>query len=131
MFEKLEQLEAKYEKITRLISEPEILADTAKYQKHAKAHSDLTPIVEKFREYKQIKTGIADARQMILDSDSEEDLKKLAQEELAHLEARLAAVESELKVLLIPKDQRRKERAPGDSCRYRRRRSNAVCSGAL
>jgi peptide chain release factor 1 len=104
MFEKLEQLEAKYEEITRLISDPETLADTSKYQKHAKTHSDLTPVVEKFREYKRTKTGIADARQMILDSGSEEDLKKLAQEELAHLEATLAAVEAELKVLLIPKD---------------------------
>lgn len=104
MFEKLEHLEAKYEEITRLISDPEILADTAKYQKHAKAHSDLTPVVEKFRQYKQVKTGIADARQMILDSHSEEDLRKLAQEELAHLEERLASVEADLKVLLIPKD---------------------------
>src|SRR5262245_27680545 len=104
MFERLEHLEAKYEDITRLISDPEILADPAKYQKHAKAHSDLTAVVEKFREYKQIKTGIADARQMILDSGSEDDLKKLAQEELSQLESRLATVESDLKVLLIPKD---------------------------
>jgi peptide chain release factor 1 len=104
MFERLEHLEAKYEDVTRLISDPEILADPAKYQKHAKTHSDLTPVVEKFREYKQIKTGIADARQMVLDSGSEDDLKKLAQEELSHLESRLAAVEADLKVLLIPKD---------------------------
>jgi peptide chain release factor 1 len=104
MFERLEHLEAKYEEVTRLISDPEILADPAKYQKHAKTHSDLIPVVEKFREYKQIKTGIADARQMIVDSGSEDDLKKLAQEELAHLEGRLAAVEADLKVLLIPKD---------------------------
>jgi peptide chain release factor 1 len=104
MFEKLEHLEAKYEEITRLISDPEVLADAAKYQKHAKTHSDLTPVVEKFREYKQVKTGIADARQMILDSGSEDELKELAQEELAHLESRLAAVEADLKVLLIPKD---------------------------
>ena len=104
MFERLEHLEAKYEDVTRLISDPEILADPAKYQKHAKTHSDLTPVVEKFREYKQIKTGIADARQMILDIGSEDELKKLAQEELAHLEGRLATVEADLKVLLIPKD---------------------------
>jgi peptide chain release factor 1 len=104
MFERLEHLEAKYEEITRFISDPEILADPAKYQKHAKTHSDLTPVVERFREYKQIKTGIADARQMILDSGSEDELKKLAQEELAHLEVRLVAVEADLKVLLVPKD---------------------------
>ena len=61
MFEKLEQLEAKYEEITRLISDPVVLAEAAKYQKHAKAHSDLNPVVDKFREYKQLKTGIAEA----------------------------------------------------------------------
>lgn len=104
MFEKLEQIEAKYEEITRLISDPEVLADAARYQKHAKAHSDLTPVVEKFREYKQLKTGIADARQILLDSSSEEELKKLAQEELTTLEERIAQVEEELKILLIPKD---------------------------
>ena len=104
MFERLEHLETKYEEITRLISDPEILGDPAKYQKHTKSHSDLTPVVEKFREYKQVKTGIADARQMILDSGSEDDLKKLAQEELVHLEDRLVTIEADLKVLLIPKD---------------------------
>jgi peptide chain release factor 1 len=104
MFERLEQLESKYEEITRLISDPEVLADTAKYQKHAKTHSDLTPVVEKFREYKQLKTGIADAKQMMLDNASEEELRQLAQEELAALEQRIHSVEEELKFLLIPKD---------------------------
>jgi peptide chain release factor 1 len=104
MFEKLEQLEAKYEELTRLISDPVVLAEAVKYQKHAKAHSDLTPVVDKFREYKQLKTGIADAKQMILDSVSDEELRTLAQEELASLEERIDRVEGELKALLIPKD---------------------------
>ncbi len=104
MFEKLEQLEAKYEEITRLISDPVVLAEAAKYQKHAKTHSDLTPVVDKFREYKQLKTEIADAKQMSIDSASDEELRKLAQDELASLEERIARVEEELKVLLIPKD---------------------------
>jgi peptide chain release factor 1 len=104
MFEKLEQLEAKYEEITRLISDPVVLAEAAKYQKHAKTHSDLTPVVDKFREYKQLKTGIAEAKQMSIDSASDEELRKLAQDELASLEERIARVEEELKVLLIPKD---------------------------
>jgi peptide chain release factor 1 len=104
MFEKLEQLESKYEEITGFISDPEVLADPAKYQKHAKAHSDLMPVVEKFREYKQLRTGIADAKQLILDSASEEEFRKLAQEELTALEERMVKVEEELKLLLIPKD---------------------------
>lgn len=104
MFEKLGQLEAKYEEITHQLSDPEVLADAAKYQKLAKAHSDLSPVVEKFRQYKQIKSGIADARQMAQDTGSEEELRELAQEELSQLEARLEAVEADLKILLIPKD---------------------------
>jgi peptide chain release factor 1 len=104
MFEKLEQLESKYAEITRFLSDPAVLADPAKYQKHAKAHSDLMPVVEKFREYKQLRTGIADAKQLILDSASEEEFRKLAQEELTALEERRVKVEEELKLLLIPKD---------------------------
>jgi peptide chain release factor 1 len=104
MFEKLEQLEAKYEDMTRLLSDPEILADPARYQKQAKAHSDLSAVVEKFREYKSIQLGIADTRQMIEDGGLEEELRKLAEEELVELEERLLRCEEHLKVLLLPKD---------------------------
>jgi peptide chain release factor 1 len=111
MFDKLEQLEAKYEEITRLLSDPEVLADTARYQKHAKAHSDLAAVVEKFREYKALQVAMADTKQMIQDEGMEEELKKLAQEELAQLEQKLLKCGEELKVLLLPKDPAR------DSCR--------------
>src|SRR5438093_5017367 len=104
MFDKLEQLEARYEEMTRLLSDPEVLADTARYQKHAKAHSDLSAVVEKFREYKAIQVAIADTKQMIQDEGLEEELRKLAQEELVHLEQKLLKCGEELKVLLLPKD---------------------------
>jgi peptide chain release factor 1 len=104
MFDKLEQLEARYEEMTRLLSDPEVLADTARYQKHAKAHSDLAAVVEKYREYKALQVGIADTRQMILDEGLEEELRKLAQEELVQLEQNLTRCGEELKVLLLPKD---------------------------
>jgi peptide chain release factor 1 len=104
MFDKLEQLEARYEEMTRLLSDPEVLADTARYQKHAKAHSDLSAVVEKFREYKAIQVGIADTKQMIQDEGLEEELRKLAQEELVQLEQKLLKCGEELKVLLLPKD---------------------------
>jgi peptide chain release factor 1 len=104
MFEKLEQLEAKFEDVTRLLSDPKVLSDTARYQKNAKIHSDLSPVVAKFREYKGIKIGMADARQMILDENLEADLKGLAQEELVHLEERIQKCEEELKLLLLPQD---------------------------
>jgi peptide chain release factor 1 len=104
MFEKLELLEQKYRELTELLSNPEILADTAAYPKHAKAHADLTPFIEKFREYKTVKNGLADAQQMLLESGSEPDLKALAEEEITALQQRLPACEQELKILLIPKD---------------------------
>jgi len=104
MFEKLEQLEAKFEDITRLLSDPKFLSDPARYQKNAKIHSDLSPVVAKFREYKAIKIGIADARQMMQDDNLEDDLKGLAQEELVHLEEKRQKCEEELKMVLLPKD---------------------------
>ncbi len=104
MFDKLELLETKYAEITRLIMDPDVLSDASRYQKHAKTHSDLTPIIEKFREYKQLKIEIAQAKQMLVDHASEEDLRVLAEEELASLESKLGKVEEDLKVLLLPKD---------------------------
>ena len=104
MFEKLEQLEAKFEDITRLLSDPEVLSDTARYQKNAKIHSDLSAVVGKFREYKTIKIGIADTRQMVQDVNLENDLRELAQEELVHLEEKMRRCEEDLKMLLLPKD---------------------------
>ncbi|MEW5979869.1 MAG: peptide chain release factor 1 [Acidobacteriota bacterium] len=104
MFEKLEQLQARFEELTRLLGDSEILADTSKYQKYAKAHRDLTPVIEKFRDYQRLRTSLADTKQMLAEPGLEGDLRKLAQEELAELEVRLQACENELKILLLPKD---------------------------
>ncbi|HXZ78592.1 MAG TPA: peptide chain release factor 1 [Terriglobales bacterium] len=103
MFERLEQIEAKYEELTRALASPEIVSDSAKYQKTAKAHSELMPVVEKYREYKDLKRGIAESKQMI-EEESDAELLAYAQEELTRLEEREAKVEEELKLLLIPKD---------------------------
>jgi peptide chain release factor 1 len=102
MFEKLDQLESRYEDLGRQLGEPALLADQKKFQAVAKQHRDLQPTVEKFREYRQLQNAIADARTMAADSDPE--MSAMAAEELAELEPRLPVVEEELKVLLLPKD---------------------------
>src|SRR4051812_21132924 len=103
MFEHLENTEAKYNELSAALSSPEIVSDSARYQKTAKAHAELSDIVEKYREYKDLKRGIAESKTMIAE-ESDADMRAMAQEELTSLEARLKAVEEDLKVLLIPKD---------------------------
>jgi peptide chain release factor 1 len=62
MFERLDQIEARYEELTNALASPEIVNDSAKYQKTAKAHAEIAPIVEKYREYKDLTKGIADSK---------------------------------------------------------------------
>ncbi|HET7348857.1 MAG TPA: peptide chain release factor 1 [Acidobacteriaceae bacterium] len=102
MFERLEQIEARYEELAHQLADPEVLSDHEKYQKIAKQHRELEPVVEKFREYRQVKNGIADARMMLSESDPE--IRTMAQEELTTLEQREPHIEEELKLLLLPKD---------------------------
>src|SRR5215471_1940853 len=103
MYERLEQIEARYEELTQALASPETINDSAKYQKIAKAHSELVPIVEKFREFKDLKRGIEESKALVAGEDDAE-MRAYAQEELAKLEERLARVEEELKFLLLPKD---------------------------
>jgi peptide chain release factor 1 len=103
MFDRLEQIETKYNELTEALASPEIVNDSARYQKTAKAHSDLAEIVEKFREYKDLKRGIAESKTMVAE-ESDAEMRAMAQEELTALEARLKTVEEDLKFLLIPKD---------------------------
>jgi peptide chain release factor 1 len=103
MFERLEQIEARYEELTNALASPEIISDSAKYQKTAKAHSELTDVVEKYREYKDLKRGIAESKAVLAD-EKDPEMRAYAQEELDNLEIRMHKTEEELKVLLLPKD---------------------------
>jgi peptide chain release factor 1 len=103
MFERLEQIEAKYQELTQALASPEIIGDSSKYQKTAKAHSEISAIVEKYREYKDLKRGIADSKALIAE-EPDPEMRSYAEEELARLEPRLLEAEQELKVLLLPKD---------------------------
>jgi peptide chain release factor 1 len=103
MFERLDQIEARYEELTNALASPEITNDSARYQKTAKAHSEIAPIVEKYREYKDLTRGIAESKALLAD-ETDADMRAYAAEELAKLEARVGGVEEDLKVLLLPKD---------------------------
>src|SRR3989440_1021107 len=103
MFERLDQIEARYEELTKALGSPEVIQDSSKYQKAAKAHSDITPVVEKYREYKDFKKGIAESRAVLAD-EKDSEMRAYAQEELEKLEGRVVKVEEELRVLLLPKD---------------------------
>ena len=103
MFERLNQIEARYDELTRLLASPEVIGDSAKYQKTAKAHSELSEIVDKYREYKDLQRGIEESKTMVAE-ESDAELRQYAQEELVRLEERAAEIENELKILLIPKD---------------------------
>jgi len=103
MYDKLDQIEKRYEELTRELSSPEITADSARLQKLAKTHAEHEAIVEKFREWKAVEKGLAEARQLLLDS-ADPDMKELAHEEERQLSARRAIVEEELRRLLVPRD---------------------------
>ncbi|HUK23045.1 MAG TPA: peptide chain release factor 1 [Terriglobales bacterium] len=103
MFERLDQIEARYEELTNALASPDVIGDSSKYQKTAKAHSEISPIVEKYREYKDLSKGIVESK-VVLAEEKDAEMRAYAQEELEKLEARVTAVEEELKVLLLPKD---------------------------
>jgi len=102
--EKLAEIEKKYEELTAQLGDAEVLADPSRYQKAAKALAELSEIVEKYRQWKELRRAIADTKALVEESSSDPALKTLAQEELAQLENGQAAAEAELKVLILPKD---------------------------
>ncbi len=103
LFEKLVQIESRYEEMTQQLSSPEILADSGRYQKLAKTHAEMAAMVAKYREWKEIDKGLQGAKQLLAESDDPE-MKQMARDEERALEPRRESVERELKFLLLPKD---------------------------
>src|ERR1700751_4379149 len=102
MFERLVQIAARYEQLGREMASDEVVNDHERYQKVAKQHRDLEPVVETFRDYQRTKQGIADAQTMLAETDP--DIRAMAQDELTQLEGRRPKIEEELKLKLLPKD---------------------------
>ncbi|SHJ26514.1 peptide chain release factor 1 [Hespellia stercorisuis] len=103
MFDRLEDLLIRYEEIMGELQEPDVANDAARFTKLMKEQSDLTPIVEAYKEYKQCRQNVEDSLVM-LDEESDEEMKELAKEELNESKARIEELEKELKILLLPKD---------------------------
>lgn len=104
MFEKLSFIESQYEELAKKISDPEIIADQETWRKLCKEHSDMTPIVEKYKEYKANKETIEDARVMMDDPETDKDFKEMLVEESKQAKENIERIEEELKILLLPKD---------------------------
>ena len=100
MFDKLEAVEKRYEELTQMISDPEVISNNSEWQKLMKEHSSIEDVVFKFREYKEAKQHMEEAKEMMEDKD----LKELAEVEYYENKEKLPKIEEELKVLLIPKD---------------------------
>jgi peptide chain release factor 1 len=103
LIDRLRSTEARYEELNHQLADPEIVSDSKKYQRTAKAQSDLGEIVSKFREYTDLEHGIKETQAMVRE-ETDPDLKSMANEELAILESRLRQCEADLKHLLLPKD---------------------------
>lgn len=103
MFDKLELLIEKFEELEKKIIDPEIMKDMNVWQKLAKEHGDMKPIVEKYREYSKHKKELEENKEMLKEG-LDDDMKELVKEEISELEDSIEKEEQELKILLLPKD---------------------------
>lgn len=103
MFNKLESAENRYEEINLKLSDPDVISDQDEYRKLMVEHSELSDIVEKYREYKEITRQLEETRQL-LDESLDKDFRELAQAEFKELKERLEKVSMKLKIMLLPKD---------------------------
>ena len=127
MFDKLEDLLIRFEEIMGELNEPDVTANQERFRALMKEQSDLTPIVEAYREYKKCNQDIEDSL-MMLDEENDPDMREMLKEELNSAKTRVSELEEELKILLLPKD-------PNDEknviVEIRAGAGGAVCSGNL
>lgn len=103
MFDRLAEIENKYEDLAEQINDPDIIADQTQWRKLMKEYSDMTPVMEKYREYKGAKAAIEESL-LMLEEKLDDDFRELVKEELAENKEKLEALKKEITLLLIPKD---------------------------
>ena len=100
MFDRLEDLVIRYEEVMGELQEPDVANDATRFRNLMKEQSDLAPIVEAFKEYKQCKQNVEDSL-MMLEEESDEEMRELAKEELNESKNRIEELEKEMKILLL------------------------------
>ena len=103
LFEKLENIEMKYDELTQQLSSPDVHNDSSRFQKLAKTHADMAEMVAKYREWKEIEKGLLGTQQLLVEAEDAE-MKQMAHDEAREREARRVNVERDLKFLMLPKD---------------------------
>ena len=104
MMDKLQAVEDKYLELESMISDPSVLEDMTRWQRYNKEHSEMTPIVEAFREYKKVCQTIEDDKSMLEEGMDDDELRHMVEDELAEMRQRKEELDNELPVLLLPKD---------------------------
>ncbi len=104
MFDKLEDILQRYDEIMEQLNDPNVVNDQSNYRKIMKEQSDLAPIVEAYKAYKDAKQTVEDSL-LILDEESDDELRELAKEEMNEAKEQIGKLEEELKILLLPKDE--------------------------
>ena len=104
MREKLQTIENKYDELTKLLMDPQILSNPTELQKYSKEQADLQPLVDKIRDYNKLLADIEGAEAILREESG--DLRELAQAELEELSQKIPVIEQELKIMLLPKDPR-------------------------
>ena len=130
MFSRLESTEKRFEEINEELCNPAILSDQNKYKSLMKELKNLTPIVEKYREYKVQEKNLNEAKEILEDSGIEKEFKEMAEAEMETAKENINKISDELKILLLPKDPN-DDSYHRNSRRSRRRRSGSILRGFI
>lgn len=105
MFENLMEAEKHFEEINQMLMDPEVISDNEKYKNLMKEHKNLSPIIEKYREYKTVQNNLEGAKQLIDESGNDPEMREMAEEEYKECKEAIEKITDELKILLLPKDE--------------------------
>jgi peptide chain release factor 1 len=105
MFDKLKSVEVRYEELSKLLSDPQIISRQSEFQKYSREYSEVAPLVEGYREYKKASNQLKDSETLLSD-ETDPELVELAKEEVKELQQSIEEISDRLKVLLLPKDLR-------------------------